>query len=113
MADVSRLDLRGAELAYLSCCDTARPGTRLHDEAIHLASSFQIAGFAHVIAALWPLRDRVALEFAGQIYEGLRGSVRNGGRTDAAAAVHQATRRAREMYPNFPALWAGHVHVGP
>lgn len=113
VADVSRLDLRRAELAYLSCCDTARPGTRLHDEAIHLASSFQIAGFAHVIAALWPLRDRVALEFAGQIYEGLRGSVRNGGRTDAAAAVHHATRRAREMYPNFPALWAAHVHVGP
>ncbi|MEU8340884.1 CHAT domain-containing protein [Spirillospora sp. NPDC048832] len=113
VADVSRLDLREAELAYLSCCDTARPGTRLHDEAIHLASSFQIAGFAHVIAALWPLRDRVALEFAGEIYRGLRESVRAGGGTDAAAAVHHATRAARERYPNFPALWAGHVHVGP
>ncbi|QKW33259.1 CHAT domain-containing protein [Actinomadura sp. NAK00032] len=113
VADVSRLDLRRADLAYLSCCDTARPDTRLNDEAIHLASSFQIAGFAHVIAALWPLRDRVALEFAVQIYQGLHGSARNGRRTDAAAAVHHATRRAREMYPNFPALWAGHIHVGP
>jgi tetratricopeptide (TPR) repeat protein len=113
VADVSRLDLRDAELAYLSCCDTARPSPRLRDEAIHLASSFQIAGFAHVIAALWPLRDRVALEFATQIYQELAVPIQTREGPDAAAAVHNATLKAREMYPNFPALWAGHIHVGP
>lgn len=111
--DISRLDLRNVELAYLSSCDTAQPGLRLSDEAIHLASSFQLAGFSHVIATLWPLRDRVAVEFATQVYQQLEGSVRSGAGTDSASAVHHAVRAAREMYPNFAALWAGHIHVGP
>src|SRR5262249_46306364 len=42
--DVARLRLDDAELAFLSACETARPGTRLTDEAIHLTSAFQLAG---------------------------------------------------------------------
>jgi CHAT domain-containing protein len=44
VVDVVRLRLADAELAFLSACETARPGGRLVDEAIHLASAFQLAG---------------------------------------------------------------------
>ncbi|MFI9811551.1 CHAT domain-containing protein [Saccharothrix variisporea] len=103
--DISRLELRNAELAFLSACETAHPGT-LFDEAIHLASAFQLAGFPHVIGTLWPVLDKVAPDFAAAVYRQLAAG------TDVAAAVHHATRAVRDRYPNLPALWAGHVHVG-
>ncbi|GAA1585073.1 hypothetical protein GCM10009804_46690 [Kribbella hippodromi] len=110
--DISRLELPDAELAFLSSCTTAQPPAALADEAIHLASSFQLAGFAQVIASLWPLLDKVAAGFAADVYQHLDRSVRGGAGTQAALAVHESTRAAREKYPNLPALWAGHVHVG-
>ncbi|MGI5230380.1 CHAT domain-containing protein [Actinoallomurus sp. CA-142502] len=112
VADISRLRLRNAELAYVSSCSTAQPGERLFDEGIHLASSFQLAGFRQVVATLWLLHDRVGVEFATQVYRHLTASGTSSGAPAAAAAVHQATLTARDRYPNFPALWAGHIHVG-
>src|SRR5262249_12329190 len=53
VGEVSRLRLDDAVLAYLSACSTARPGGRLADEAIHLVSAFQLAGYRHVIGTLW------------------------------------------------------------
>ena len=50
VADIANLRLDGARLAYLSACSTGRPGFRLSDEAIHLASAFQLAGYRQVVA---------------------------------------------------------------
>ncbi|MYW02404.1 CHAT domain-containing protein [Streptomyces sp. SID3343] len=109
VADIAGLDLGAAELIYLSSCDSARTGSRHADEAIHLASAFQLAGFSQVVATLWPVVDRFALAFATDVYRKL---AHGDQRTDAAAAVHRATLEARAQYPNLPGLWAGHVHVG-
>ncbi|MET9530795.1 CHAT domain-containing protein [Streptomyces sp. NPDC006649] len=110
LADVSGLDLGRPELAYLSACGSAQTGLRHADEAIHLASSFQLAGFSHVIATLWPVFDRFALAFATDVYGQL---AQDGGGMASATAVHRATLNARALYPNLPGLWASHVHVGP
>jgi tetratricopeptide (TPR) repeat protein len=110
LADVSALDLGRPELAYLSACGSARTGFRHADEAIHLASSFQLAGFSQVIATLWPVFDRFALAFATDVYQQL---AKDGGGRASARAVHRATLNARTLYPSLPGLWAGHVHVGP
>jgi hypothetical protein len=56
--------MNDAELAFLSACSTARPSGRLADEAIHLASAFQLAGYRHVIGTLWPIGDWPAVEYA-------------------------------------------------
>jgi CHAT domain-containing protein len=93
-------------LAYLSACSTAYSGTDLADEAIGLASAFQVAGFRHVIATLWPVRDDRAAGFSRAIY----GRIANGG--PPALAVHQAVREIRAVNPADPQAWASHVHFG-
>lgn len=112
VADISRLELTGTELAYLSACDTAHPSLRLPDEAVHLAAAFQLAGFPQVLAALWPSHDRVTSGFAEDVYRRLASAGTGGHRPEAALAAHHATRAARLAYPNFPGLWAGYVHMG-
>jgi tetratricopeptide (TPR) repeat protein len=93
-------------LAYLSACSTAYGGTGLLDEAIHLASAFQVAGFHHVIATLWPVGDKAALDRGQQIHARLKRGVY------PALAVHQAVRAARSARPGSPSLWASHIHFG-
>ncbi|MFD0532905.1 CHAT domain-containing protein [Actinomadura luteofluorescens] len=106
VADLAGLRMDGAELAFLSACSTARPGARLADEAIHLASAFQLAGYRHVIGTLWPIGDRHAVDIADLVYTAVTG----GG--DVAGAVHAATRQMRDRWPDYPSVWASHVHVG-
>jgi CHAT domain-containing protein len=114
VADVSALDLQGTRVAYLSACETAVVGPRHQDEAIHLASAFQLAGFPHVVSTLWKLPDRGAFRLAKTMYEELGRTEQDGGGEDIARVVHATARRAREeMYPRLPGLWAGIAHVGP
>jgi len=110
VAGLSRLDLDGAELAYLSACTTALGGFGLADEALHLAGAVQLAGFRHVIGTLWAIDDTVAADLAGRIYAGLGAPVPDARR--AAASVHAAVCAVRDRYPAFPLLWASHIHVG-
>ena len=109
VVDVARLRLDGAGLAFLSACSTGRPGGRLADEAIHLASAFQLAGYRHVIATLWPVGDRHAVDLAAGIYTTLTTT----GEADVAGAVHAAVRRMRRRWGwEMPSVWASHVHAG-
>ena len=104
--DVNRLDLAGADLAFLSACSTARTTPRLVDEAINLASAFQVVGYRHVIGTLWPVGDTQARETAEMIYAAL-------GRGEAVAtAVHETTVYMSTYWFDKPSQWASHVHVG-
>ncbi|MDT5129075.1 MAG: hypothetical protein QOH54_4719 [Mycobacterium sp.] len=105
--DVARLRLDDADMAFLSACSTARTAPRLGDEAVHLSSAFQIAGYRHAIATLWPVEDRRALNIARWVYEARAASV-----IDPAAALHDATRRLRKLIPDRPSVWAAHIHSG-
>ncbi|KAA9379164.1 tetratricopeptide repeat protein [Microbispora cellulosiformans] len=113
IAALARVALDEANLAYLSACSTAFTATtELLDEAIHLASAFQLAGFPHVIGTLWPIDDAIAVTIADAFYTAL---TTNGGTLDpsrAAYALHQAIRAARDNYPTTPSLWAAHIHAG-
>jgi tetratricopeptide (TPR) repeat protein len=106
---VAQLSLEHAELAFLSACSTARTGTALPDEAINLASAFQLAGYRRVVATLWPVEDRLAVRLAENFYETLTST----GKTDfAASALHRATRRLRATHADQPSMWAAHMHSG-
>jgi CHAT domain-containing protein/tetratricopeptide (TPR) repeat protein len=105
IAEVSRLDLPDAELAYLSACSTGHAGRRHADESIHLASAFQLAGFRHVIASLWPLDDGVAATAADHFY-------RRVGSVGAAYALHEVVSELRTEHADRPHLWAPLIHSG-
>ncbi|BCJ76197.1 hypothetical protein CS0771_57410 [Catellatospora sp. IY07-71] len=104
---LGELDLRNAYLAYLSACTTAANPRQLPDEPIHLASAFQLAGYTHVVATLWPVLDTLSLKFAERIYRAVAG----GSRPDVA--VHDAVTTMRAKYASRPRHWASHVHFGP
>jgi tetratricopeptide (TPR) repeat protein len=99
-----------SDFAFLSACSTARGGRTLADEAIHIAGAFQLAGYADVVATLWPIPDDLAVDAARSIYEQVGAA---GPRDSVAEAVHASAQRLRNAYPAAPALWAAHVHYGP
>ncbi|MFC9975323.1 CHAT domain-containing protein [Spirillospora sp. NPDC127200] len=112
IGDIGALDHGGAELAYLSACDTAVGGAYLPDEAVHTAAAFHHAGYRHVVATLWSLRDRTAAEVADRFYQGLAGE--DGPDADrSATALHDAVRELAERHTDDPLRWATFLHIGP
>jgi len=113
VAALTPMNLNHARLAYLSACGTARmTSTRLLDEAIHLASAFQLAGFPHVIGTLWEIDDKVAVDIAHAFYAVLTNPDGTIDPRQAASAIHHATRTQRDQRPATPYLWASHIHAG-
>jgi CHAT domain-containing protein len=104
--DISRLRLTSAELAYLSACSTAHPGIRDADQSIHLASAFQLSGFRHVIASLWPLNDQIAATAAGLFYRNLTSA------DDSSSSLRQVAFELRARHPDRPDYWAALIHSG-
>jgi hypothetical protein len=106
--DISQLELTGANTAYLSACETAASEITLIDEAINVASGCLLAGFRHVIATLWPVRDRIAVTAAKQIWQAAHDADEH-----PAISVDQVTRKLRQQYPRKPSIWAAYIHAGP
>lgn len=115
VAALAPIDLRQARLAYLSACETAlNTATGLLDEAIHLTSAFQVAGYSHVVGTLWAIDDEVSTEIAEDFYTRMRAARPDGiDFTAAAQALNSAIRTQRDRFPRTPSLWAAHIHVGP
>ncbi|MFC9897245.1 CHAT domain-containing protein [Nocardia sp. NPDC127579] len=109
---LSRLDLAGADLAYLSACATARTTPALVDEAIHLAGAVNAAGYRHVIATLWRVNDAAATAVATDFYAHLTAAGRPVRTELSAHAVNAAIRRLRDRYPSLPTRWAAFIHQG-
>jgi CHAT domain len=110
--ELAGLQLGNAGLAFLSACQTALGSTALADEALHLAGAMQMAGFRHVIAALWSISDRHAPTVADALYSRL---VSDGRRdpTEAGRALQHSVGTLRETYPDALEIWGPYVHVGP
>ncbi|MFC8916917.1 CHAT domain-containing protein [Streptomyces sp. NPDC057116] len=113
---ISRLDLPAARLAVLSACETARGGGELADEAIHITSAFQLAGYPHAVGTLWPVHDVVAVRVTRLLYRELCTEGPGGepelDDTRTAEALHRAVLRCRAVFAAGPSLWAAHVHAG-
>ncbi|WP_159038294.1 CHAT domain-containing protein, partial [Streptomyces sp. WM6386] len=53
--EICQVRPRAAQLAFLAACGTARTTERLSDEAIHITSSFLLAGFPTAVGTLWKI----------------------------------------------------------
>lgn len=117
ITQIMRLELPGCVLAYLSACETSRGSTAIPDEGITLASALQIAGYQHVIAALWQISGVAAVDIARHLYDQIV-TVHDGVPSinvgKAAAALRAAVTALRRDSPDMPALfWAPYIHTGP
>jgi hypothetical protein len=113
IASLAQVKLEQAKLAYLSACHTAFTGSpSLIDEAIHLTSAFQLAGFPQVIGTLWEIDDALAVEVADVFYTTLRADDGTLDTRQAAQALHTAIRAVRDKLPATPSLWAAYLHAG-
>lgn len=93
---------------YLSACSTGYRNLEHVDESLNLASAFQLAGFRHVIASLWPLNDSFGAVASRTFYDELSGAA-----DDAPGALRRTTLELRRRYPDRPDLWASLIHSGP
>ncbi|MFI6804674.1 CHAT domain-containing protein [Streptomyces luteogriseus] len=110
-ADTLRaLNLKHAELAFLSACSTATGQLTLADDQVHVAGMLLSSGFRHVVAAQWTVQDRVAAEVATAFHR--RVAAAPAGGVEPAVALHQAVREVRRSHPK-PHVWAPFVHYGP
>ena len=113
VTDIAALHLPDSELAMLSACSTYEVSPDLSEESLHLTGAFQLAGFRHVIGALWPVSDATAGDVTRTLYDQLTDGGRHVPRTaDSARALHEAVRTLRERYPETPTIWASYVHTG-
>jgi tetratricopeptide (TPR) repeat protein len=115
--DAAALRLPHAQLAVLAACATAQGAVTLPDEAIHVTSAFQMAGYPHVIGTLWPVSDKFSVQLAERFYTplaaGLDADAGPAVPPDPAAALHHAIRDLRAALRPAPHLWAAHTHTGP
>ena len=120
VADVSRITLDNAELAYISACHAATSRNfGLLDESIHLAGAFQLAGFPTVVGTLWQIDDDHSATVAQYLYRTMLTQDNGLSIRQAAIGLHFALRNLREARLNEkkaktsdPLTWAPYVHVG-
>ncbi|MEZ4651310.1 MAG: CHAT domain-containing protein [Candidatus Eisenbacteria bacterium] len=102
----------GAELVFLSCCESAE-GTRRGASTAHagLARSFLASGAKRVIAASRRIDDEAALVFAREFYRAWLDGVGDG---DVASALRNAQLGLRDGDPRWahPSYWASYQVIG-
>ena len=66
---IIQCNLKNPQFAYLSACHTTVGDEENPDEAIHLASAMQFAGFRSVIGTMWSVSDSLAPKVASTFYK--------------------------------------------
>ncbi|KAG9099137.1 hypothetical protein FS749_002040 [Ceratobasidium sp. UAMH 11750] len=112
LAAIMRKQLKQADLAFLSACQTAKGDKELSEEAVHLAAGMIMAGYRTVIATMWSINDGDAPIVAERFYAYmLDGEAPN--EQKAAKALHNAVGYLRDRIgvKQFE-RWAPYVHLG-
>ena len=99
-------------------------GGRLTDEAVHITSSFLLAGFPTAVGTLWTIDSTHADQVTRDFYRratsadgtgpgtGAGTGAGSGSGTGTAHALHDTVRRLRRHIPDRPHIWAAYVHAG-
>ncbi|KAJ2927363.1 hypothetical protein H1R20_g9731, partial [Candolleomyces eurysporus] len=121
LSRIIRKNLKNADLAFLSACETSTGEEKLSEEVVHLAAGMLAAGYRRVVATMWAISDGHAPEVASDLYGYLLarrvegdGSGFNG--SDSAYALHHAIQQLRERLVDDSEqsllTWIPYVHFG-
>ncbi|KAF5329890.1 hypothetical protein D9611_013399 [Ephemerocybe angulata] len=118
LGTILKSNLKNADLAFLSACQTSTGQEKLADEAVHLAAGMLAAGYRRVIGTMWSIGDAPAQQVAITFYEylfshrdGTSGTGFDG--THSAVALHHATHQLRLDDSEHSLLtWIPFVHFG-
>jgi CHAT domain-containing protein len=100
LAKILQANLKHADLAFLSACQTSTGHEMLSDEAVHLAAGMLAAGYRRVVGTMWSIGDKPAQEIAEDFYDHIwrSGQDRGEGQPDmsqSAYALHHAMQKMR------------------
>jgi CHAT domain-containing protein len=119
LSTIIKYNLKHAEFAFLSACQTSTGDTTLSEESVHLAAAMLVTGYRGVVGTMWSIHDGHAPQVAEDFYSELlarSGEVEGRKRLDheqAAFALHHAVQKLRKRVgdSNY-LLWAPYVHFG-
>ncbi|KAF5339975.1 hypothetical protein D9611_012387 [Ephemerocybe angulata] len=90
LSAILQRNLKNADLAFLSACQTSTGAQKLPDEAVHLAAGMLAAGYRRVVATMWSIGDEHAPDVAVDFYRYLldRRNCADGGGFDGTYSAH-------------------------
>ncbi|KAH6905453.1 CHAT domain-containing protein [Coprinopsis sp. MPI-PUGE-AT-0042] len=119
LSTIVKANLKEADLAFLSACQTGTGDEGLSNEAVHLAAGMMAAGFRGTVATMWAISDVYAPKVAEDFYKDLaeRGKAKDRGidGEDAAFALHYATQELKKRLGRAEKsflTWVPYVHYG-
>ncbi|KAF5338698.1 hypothetical protein D9611_013317 [Ephemerocybe angulata] len=122
LATIVRSNLKNADLAFLSACQTSTGEEKLSDEAVHLAAGMLAAGYRRVVATMWSIGDQHAQQVGSDLYQYLWSREEGRCACDrifdgslSAYALHYATQQLRHRLDNSDSsllTWVPFVHIG-
>lgn len=115
LSAIIQKQLVGAELAFLSACQTSTGDETLSEEAVHLAAGMLAAGYRGAVATMWSISDHYAPQVAETFYTELMEGQDGLNVDHAARALHCATQKLREMIGDSESallVWVPYVHFG-
>lgn len=120
LASILRKDLKNADLAFLSACQTSTGDNNLPDEAVHLAAGMLAAGYRRVVGTMWSIGDKTAQKVSTSFYDWLFDHMEPGSGSGfdgslSAYALHHSIQKLRyDLGDTDDAIlaWAPFVHWG-
>ncbi|KAF8873176.1 CHAT domain-containing protein [Gymnopilus junonius] len=116
LSSIIRERLVGADLAFLSACQTSAGDEKLSEEAVHLAAGMLAAGYRSAVATMWSINDIYGPRIAEDFYVNLINDSEEGlDSRYAASALHVATQNLRKSLGNSESAllsWVPYVHFG-
>jgi CHAT domain-containing protein len=120
LSTIIKKDLKNADLAFLSACQTSTGDEKLVEEAVHLTAGMLAAGYRRVVGTMWSIRDATAQRVAVDFYDYLfkhkeEGSGDQFDGSLSAYALHHAVQKLRKTTDNSEAsllAWLPFVDFG-
>jgi CHAT domain-containing protein len=117
LSDIMQKNLKNADLAFLSACQTSTGEERLSEEAVHLAAGMLAAGYHRVVATMWAIGDHHAPVVAKDFYDYLLAHQHGSGfdGSHSVYALHHAVQKLRQELDNSASsllAWIPYVHFG-